>query len=405
MEGSHEGSSDEEAEKKKKKKKKDPTSAEYAGCCLCICLIILLSLGFGLSPEDEVTTSSVGTNFGLANYSYAEYLQDFANAVDRGNGGSSEIAALDSDDPRAKALDWIKNDDTIENSNSGQSTLVSNDLPVALALERFVLATIYYSVVGDSSNANDSHELETSFGFLGTDSICNWRSQFFLGVWCDQDEQVEEVSIYNVDDLTGNIPSEVALLQDLKKLHISDLTGSSEMPSEIGNLEKLQTLLLTNVGFYGDIPTQLNQLYELTNLDLSQNSFNGTLPSELGDLFAVQTISLANNNLNGTLPTELGFLSQMTSLDLSNNDFSDQIATEMGQLSSLKELKLDNNDFGGGIPTEIYQLSTLTSLTIQDNVELKGDLDPLCNNVDLDKFEGVADCADGEPFCYCCFCF
>jgi len=95
----------------------------------------------------------------------------------------------------------------------------------------------------------------------------------------------------------------------------------------------------------------------------------------------------------------------MNSLDISNNDFSGRLVTEIGQLSALKELKIDNNDFGGGIPTDIYKLSGLTSLNIRQNSDLKGDLDPLCNNVDLDKFDGVADCADGEPFCYCCFCF
>ena len=180
----------------------------------------------------------------LANYSYAEYLQDFANAIDRGNGGSSELAALPSEDPRAKALNWIKNEDKVEDQDSGSSTFVTEDLPIALALERFVAATVYYSVVGEKSDPDASHELETSFGFLGTDSICNWRSQFFLGIWCNQEKKVEEVTIHNVADLAGTIPSEIALLQDLEKLHISGLTGMSTMPSQLGSLEKLKTLLL-----------------------------------------------------------------------------------------------------------------------------------------------------------------
>mmetsp|Transcript_21265 Transcript_21265/g.52383 ORF Transcript_21265/g.52383 Transcript_21265/m.52383 type:complete len:117 (-) Transcript_21265:144-494(-) len=116
-------------------------------------------------------------------------------------------------------------------------------------------------------------------------------------------------------------------------------------------------------------------------------------------------MSFAKNDLNGTLPTEMGFLSALTSLDLSENDFSSRIATQMGRLSNLKDLKLNDNEFAGGIPTELYQLSNLVSLNIRKNDDLKGDLDPLCNNVDLGTFEGVADCAEDEPFCYCCFCY
>jgi len=192
-----------------------------------------------LDQEEEVAVANVDNPAEiLAEYSYADYFQDFANALDRGNGGSSELTSLPSDDPRSLALNWIKNDDTTTDG----SALVTESMPIALAMERYVAATLYYSLIGTGETNN--HELSTSFGFLGSDSICSWRSQFFLGIWCNEDKQVEEISIYNVDGLNGTIPSEIALLQDLEKIHIAGLGGSSTMPTQMGNLEKLDTLTL-----------------------------------------------------------------------------------------------------------------------------------------------------------------
>ena len=54
-------------------------------------------------------------------------------------------------------------------------------------------------------------------------------------------------------------------------LQVKSNSFTGEIPSEIGLLEKLNYLFLYDNGFYGSIPSEIGNLKELLKLDLSQN--------------------------------------------------------------------------------------------------------------------------------------
>ena len=122
--------------------------------------------------------------------------------------------------------------------------------------------------------------------------------------------------------LTGPIPPEIGLLENLinLKLKYNDLTG--EIPSEIGNLYNLETLELQFNDLSGSLPSGLWGLTNLRQLRLQKNQFSGEIPSQLGDLTELTHLYLYGNQLTGSIPSEIGNLSNIVKLHLNNNQFS-----------------------------------------------------------------------------------
>ena len=69
----------------------------------------------------------------------------------------------------------------------------------------------------------------------------------------------------------------------------------------------------------GEIPTKLGQLSELKWLALGRNRLVGEIPGELGGLTNVVALSLSSNQLTGFVPPELGDLANLKFLILSKN--------------------------------------------------------------------------------------
>ncbi|CAJ1953092.1 unnamed protein product [Sphenostylis stenocarpa] len=94
------------------------------------------------------------------------------------------------------------------------------------------------------------------------------------------DPQLKLQSIdMSCNNLTGEIPKEVAYLLGLKSLNLSRNNLIGEIPSVIGNLSSLESLDLSGNQFYGKIASSLSQIDFLGKLDLSHNSLSGRIPS------------------------------------------------------------------------------------------------------------------------------
>ena len=72
------------------------------------------------------------------------------------------------------------------------------------------------------------------------------------------------------------------------------LTG--EIPSEIGNLINLRLLALDGNRHTGQIPESIGELVNLTKLYLYDNQLSGTIPTEICNLTNL-TLELYNNQL------------------------------------------------------------------------------------------------------------
>ena len=106
----------------------------------------------------------------------------------------------------------------------------------------------------------------------------NWVSSRPLGEWygvsTDADGRVTELDLRD-NQLSGSIPSELDLRDNLERLGLHDNQLSGSIPSELDlrdNLEKL---------------------------GLHDNQLSGSIPSELGNLDNLQALGLSNHELSG----------------------------------------------------------------------------------------------------------
>tara|TARA_B100000131_G_scaffold197709_1_gene190025 strand:- start:1919 stop:3478 length:1560 start_codon:yes stop_codon:yes gene_type:complete len=129
------------------------------------------------------------------------------------------------------------------------------------------------------------------------------------------------ISLYN-SGLTGPIPPEIGLFENLINLRLSFNNLSGSIPPEIGNLDSLETLELLYNNLSGPIPDELWGLTKLRQLRLQKNQFTGDIPSHLGDLTGLTHLYLNGNQFTGPIPSEIGNLSNIVKLHLNNNQFS-----------------------------------------------------------------------------------
>ncbi len=181
----------------------------------------------------------------------------------------------------------------------------------------------------------------------GTD-MSNWYGISDLG---SNSGRVESINFSFIDASNQfQIPADIGLLSEVKEI-IFDLHGveqfTGEIPSQIGDLTNLKTLILTNAGLTGNLPIELGNLSSLIELRIEGHSIAGSIPSSLGNLSNLQILKLNNNQLTGSIPSSLGNLTNLSCLDLSENNLTHNIPSTLTSLSNLNSLALHNNNLSG----------------------------------------------------------
>ena len=136
----------------------------------------------------------------------------------------------------------------------------------------------------------------------------------------------------------------------------SDTLLTGNIPSEIGDLVNLKKLYLDRNRLSGTIPDELYSLTNLEHLYLYGNELTGQISSEISKLNQLKELMLNDNDFNGQLPIELWTISSLNGIWIQNNNFSGEISNSIGYLSTLKHLNIQNNQFSGNIPNEICNL-------------------------------------------------
>jgi hypothetical protein len=245
--------------------------------------------------------------------------------------------------PQAQALAWLKADPI--NLTAGRSTRT--------ALERYVLAVLYFSTSGPS------WQLLSDIPYLSGTSVCTWN---------------------NGIDLAGS-------------------PGEFGVYCVMGNQTSVDRLILTSSNLNGPFPWELVLLTNLVAVDLDANAVSGTIPSRITELIQLDVFLASGNVLSGSLPAT--FSPEASIVDLRRNGLTGSIPATFGtNMTRLEQLFVDGNDLTGTVPSSLGQIPSLTSFLFSDN-SLTGSVDSFLCTAGRTWVNLVADCQE-EVTCSCC---
>ncbi|MCP5045624.1 MAG: hypothetical protein GY940_00520, partial [bacterium] len=124
---------------------------------------------------------------------------------------------------------------------------------------------------------------------------------------------------------------------------------------------------LSSNNLSGDIPTELANITYLNSLNLSDNQLSGIIPPQLGKLVNLGSINLSNNRLTGGIPPEFSNISILSEIYLTGNRLSGNIPSQLGKLRNIYRLYLSGNQLSGDIPSSLTNLKRCNSLLIHYN--------------------------------------
>lgn len=167
---------------------------------------------------------------------------------------------------------------------------------------------------------------------------------------------MEEVTLSR-NNLSGEIPSSLGLLNRLRVLDLSGNKFEACLPDSLGNLSRLLKLDLSFNAFGCRIPESLGGLQSLEFLDLSFNRFGSFgVPLFVGEVPTLKEVYLSGNSLSGAIPEIWENLGGIERLGLSEMGLVGSIPVSMGvYLKNLSYLGLDNNNLDGPVPTGLLE--------------------------------------------------
>ncbi|XP_039169968.1 receptor-like protein 15 [Eucalyptus grandis] len=183
-------------------------------------------------------------------------------------------------------------------------------------------------------------------------------------------------STSNMGDLyTGWSPwSYVRTIKSHTELFYKEIIVEFEAPHTVGfttkrrfdsykgyTLLKMVGLVLSCNQFSGEIPSEIAILQEMLVLNLSHNKLTGRIPMSLSRLTKIESIDLSYNNLIGSIPEELTQLNSLEVFNVSYNNLSGAIPNK-NQYGAFDESSYYGNHLLCGLP-----LSKKCSTTIDVN--------------------------------------
>ncbi|CAB9516337.1 LRR receptor-like serine threonine-protein kinase [Seminavis robusta] len=326
---------------------------------------------------------------------YNMYMYDSDNDNNNNTISSSTVTNANKS-PQTRAYEWMKQDPAMLMETSTTSRWV----------QRFVLATLYYSTRGEewthqgggtvtvtlgqgplSGDAPQQQQQPTGQGQGGrppaTNQIryfnvtsdpwlsygintteCNWFSPAFT----ERETACFSNNHNNNNDTINGGSNSMYQVLDASR---NNLQGS--MPQEIGLLSSLESLNLGwNPQLVGPIVTQIGQLTSLREIVINSCSLTGSVPKEIGLLNqTLEICSLLDNDFRGTLPREFWALTNLKEIKLGQTQLSGSIPEDkIGLFSNLQIFMVGRTLISGQLPSSIGRLSN--NLQVLDVQKTRG---------------------------------
>ena len=261
------------------------------------------------------------------------------------------LLVSNSTSPQFLALEWLAANNNIKS------------YPFWKRLQRFALATLYFSTNGDGWFLKS--------GWLTNEDECTWAMRNEMTPPCDNEGRI--VSLFlDKNGLNGTIPPELSLLSgSLRDIQLAGGAWNSHLngaiPSELSAMTNLVTLHLQSNHLEGFIPCMLEKLTGLKTFRLDGNRLTGSIPTEIGALMSLEVLNVGNNALGGAIPSEMGMLTYLRQAKLHSNNLKGQIPSEIGKIMAMDTLWSFSNEHTGMLPSEIGLLVQLRDLRLNDN--------------------------------------
>lgn len=193
----------------------------------------------------------------------------------------------------------------------------------------------------------ESRETEWRFERLILDDIDNFRGSMPLEI--HHLSNLYEISVtrmtdqaFDLDDL---LPQDEATMARLNRLdfHKTRLQGT------ISNETISWAMNMTEINFSeggslsGEIPTSLELLDNLRMLNLQGNAFSGGLPKVIASLPSLQHLSLRENDFTGEIPLHWCTMRILVSLHIDNNHLEGAIPICLSNIRTLEEFTYEGN--------------------------------------------------------------
>ena len=353
-----------------------------------------LQLDFLIHPFDDEAEYDALTNLTLA-----VLKADHQKLLDQYNAPENSNSTF-SIGPQYQAYQWLQKDPWLANYSHARQ------------LQRFALATFYYSTTEYSNNnVEQAQEWDTVGGgtlpitgspggtnpgggnelitvnitsdqWLSYDgSECDWFSMALfdaatlpppMAQTACADDDIFQVLSLRFNGLAGRLPQEIGFLKNLTVLDIwknRDMRGS--IVSQIGQLQHLEVLNLEQGMLTGTLPSELGLLSNSLQSFrvVGSNLLTGTLPDELWQLTNLTDLRLGRTQLSGSFPPDLCVrMPQLQILIAGRSRFSGELPSSLGLCTDLKFLTNPENQHTGQIPTEVGLISSLMMIRLEMNL-------------------------------------
>lgn len=256
-------------------------------------------------------------------------------------------------------------------------------------LQRFALATLYYSTSGDQWKNNHlwlDYEHDE----------CQWYNQDADGEdpVCNEDFSIVHLNLSR-NSLNGVLPVELFFFPALATLDLSHNRLYGTAPTMFNGARYLERLVLSSNQLTGQFTAELGFVAsKLAVLHNDDNMFTGAVPGLLRLLPNLSHLNITGNQYTGSLPGSLSQLSNtLTSLEVSENAITGNIPTELGAATKLQVLDVGGNaQMSGSVPEELAALSDLTIFDISGTSISGGLATELCQLQSEGQLEVLADC-------------